>query len=185
MSITYTCDYCQSPIERDDPSVALESKASMNAVAAGWTSGWLGHYHLDCYRPFREAVVELRGERTAPAPTPEQQETEFETYMRRSRAWKALPYAGKVHHIRNAIGDDRLTLRELTQQVNEANPEIHVDESSLVNAVRDLVAAGEWDRVKEARHPVGKQWRWRYSQKSVELSPELEALQRALDEEAS
>lgn len=106
--------------------------------------------------------------------------------------WRNLPRPEKLHLVRNALGDQALTLRELTEKLElalqaSAGPMRHasyVFQSSLVGLVKELVEMGEWGRTKEDRTPGSPQYRWRYHRLS-KLSPEMESLRDALGEEQS
>lgn len=92
-------------------------------------------------------------------------------------AWLELPRQEKRHLLLNAIGDERLIIRELLDRIRSLNPDRIIYQSDVQRVVRDLFEHGELDRVRELR--AGKAWRWRYHRR-VELSPELRSLERSL-----
>lgn len=102
----------------------------------------------------------------------------------RSEAWKVVPWAEKLHWVRNALGDDRLTLREMAKRIGDAHPECSVYDTSLLTLIKELLELGEVERVKESRKPGGSQYRWRYH-RHVELDSNMAALERTLDEKSA
>jgi hypothetical protein len=70
MSITYTCDWCGEGADGDE-FVTLSTSRSRRSPHYG-NSGWVGHYHEDCFESVREALrtahdvgQDLRGLSTA------------------------------------------------------------------------------------------------------------------------
>lgn len=108
---------------------------------------------------------------------------EYEQRLERKRAWRETPREQKVQWILNALDDNRLTHTEIEHRVRERNPEFGYYVNTRV-LVTELVRSGDLEREKEPRAEGSKAYRWRFRRR-VKLSPELESLQRALDEEQS
>lgn len=113
-----------------------------------------------------------------------QRDRSLEDIHARSEAWAVVPWAEKLNWVRNALGDDRLTLREMAKRIGDAHPECSVYDTSLRTLVKELLEMGEVERVKESRKPGGAPYRWRYH-RHVELDSNMAALERALDEKSA
>ena len=184
MATQITCDYCGEPIADPHLMVRLRSNGhEYSSTPWGWELVLqdVGHYHASedqqCWAemfdrlalvhavssdlgPDREAVerrIERRRQRDRNAELREQQN-------RRAHAWRRLPQERRDELLLQALGEQRLTIPELTSQLNagldaptDGWPTLY--SSTVASMVRRLVAVGEFDRIGE---PFQGKIRYRY-----------------------
>lgn len=158
----------------EDARDALHGLLRETAPGTGLTM----HY---AYNELRRMLEEADRPPAPPKPVPYCETNEFKQHLRQKEAWRDLPRAEKHHMVRNALGDSALIVSQITERMQEAHGSSYPIYDTAVRVLaNELVEQGELERVKELRVPGGTAWRWRYSRRAS-LSPEVEALQRALD----
>jgi hypothetical protein len=131
-----------------------------------------------------EAFDKICGtERPAPAipqTDPENWRTEQHAFLERCHAWERIPTTEREHRILNALDDQRLCAREIAENI--AAPHDWIMRASHVRlTLGKMVDRGDLQRIKQPRKPGSKQFRWLYYRQTGHLSPELAALERALN----
>lgn len=117
----------------------------------------------------------------APRITPQQTEGLGETILeQKARDWCRHPMAQRRHDVLNALGDDRLTKREIHERVADASPDDKVWMSNVETAVAGLWRQGELSREPESFR--GKT-RYRYFRRT-DLDGPIADLDRQFGEES-
>ena len=98
----------------------------------------------------------------------------------RQQRWRGLPRPERLHRVLNAVGSNRLTIREIHTRLSQAHPECMLYESDVRPAVKLLHDSGELARVAESRGGSRTAIRYRYF-RPTELDPRLLELERALE----
>lgn len=93
-------------------------------------------------------------------------------------AWARFTLAQRTHLTLELLGDDRLTVRELTERFCTRLPECRLYDSNVRALVGRLFTAGELDRVGE-RYRKGDSIRYRYFRRP--LSGPIADLDREFD----
>jgi hypothetical protein len=177
MAIHVQCDYCGQTIGQDDRLIMLEAGGrGVDTGGSGiYVNECMGYYHGDlqadgvsCYRRMRDAVRDLHAT----------QERERDC---RVTPFLEQPPVEQEHQILNALGDGRLRPREAAKKI-QATDDWVVSTGAVQRIMDKMTARGDLERVKEPRKPGSKQHWWTYSRVRV-VSPELEALERALKTE--
>lgn len=100
-------------------------------------------------------------------------------------AWNETPHGERVHLILNALADDRLGITDLSDRLEPLLSKARGVEgaqlwpSKIQPTLYKMLQSGDLDRLQMPHGPGGTM-RWVYFRKTT-LSPDVEALQRALD----
>jgi hypothetical protein len=187
MTMHAQCDYCGEPIADDERLMELHASGYFHTEQHGWrySNSDLGHYHasgeqpcwaemLDRIRlvhavssdlgPDREALECRIEHRAARQRKQEEQQEEHREHDERMRAWQRKPKDERDGLLLRALGDRRLTIRELTARLNEEldSPEGRsptVYEGTINKMATRLINAGELERIGE---PFQGNVRYRY-----------------------
>lgn len=108
------------------------------------------------------------------------QHAEREQYFRARLAWTGLPMAERGHRVLNIIGDERLTIRQVHEQLVPQMPEARIYQPDVRTVIRLLHERGELDRAAEPVRPGGASIRFRYFRRAVD--PKLAGLERQLND---
>jgi hypothetical protein len=181
MAGSITCDWCGHTI--DDCSALNKMLCYGLPVIREW------HLHLprdgyECMDRAVEAFDKICGtERPAlamPQTDRENWRVEQHAFLERCHAWEKIPATEREHQILNALDDARLCAREIAERI--AAPHDWIMRASHVKlTLGKMVDRGDLQRVKQPRKPGSKQFRWLYYRQTGNLSPELAALERALN----
>jgi hypothetical protein len=181
MAGSFTCDWCGHTI--DDFSALNKMLCLGLPVIREW------HLHLpsdgcECMERAVEAFDKICGtERPAAAMAPtdgEKWRAEHDAFVERGHAWDKIPTTEREHRILNALDDARLCAREIAERI--AAPQDWIMSASDVKVtLGKMVDRGDLQRVKQPRSPDSQQFRWLYYRQTGNLSPELAALERALN----
>jgi hypothetical protein len=188
MTTLHSCDYCGELIT-DDLMVEFQASGSVHSPdrpsGRRYVAGDIGHYHATedqpCWAemfdrvrlihavssdlgPDREALerrIDQRAERGRERA--EQSELMLE-HKARMRGWQRRPQGDRDRLLLDALGEDCLTIRELTARLNAAldSPQDRwptVYESTVAKMARRLLSAGEFERIGE---PFKGKVRYRY-----------------------
>jgi hypothetical protein len=180
MAGSFTCDWCGHPI--DDFS-ALNKMLCLGLPAI---REW--HLHLpsdgrECMQRAVEAFDKICGTERPAAALPADRENcrvEHDASTGRAHAWDQIATTEREHRILNALDDARLCAREIAEKI-AAPLDWIMDASDVKVTLAKMVERGDLHRVKQPRAPGSQQFRWLYYRQTGNLSPELAALERALN----
>jgi len=188
MSVQYTCNWCGMPVDGDRcGNIAPGGQHEDHGLV------WLGklHFHAgrlrdsdSCLRRAWRLLEEHRGSMLRPI-APEEQERAAEragreAFFEACRRWERLSWDERASRVLQALGDERLTGRELAARIRENENDQLVPNSTEIRAAAvRMVAAGVLDQelVESGRR------RYCYSRRR-ELSGEIAELERAFREAA-
>lgn len=105
---------------------------------------------------------------------------EREQYLRARLAWTGLPMAERGHRVLNIIGDGRLVIRQVHEQLVSQMPDAQIYQCDVRTVIRLLHDRGELDRAAEPIRPGGASIRYRYFRRAVD--PKLASLERQLND---
>lgn len=180
MAGSFTCDWCGH---------LIVDFSSLNKMMCYGLPGKHREWHLhrpndglECMEQALEAFDEICGmERPRPMHRP-QPAREPTIYQKRLRAWNALSPTEQEHQILNALGTDRQKPRDVASKITAAS-EWHVWSSDAKQILDQMAERGDVERIKQPRSPGSSQHWLVYSRASQPLSPELEALERSLNDD--
>ena len=134
---------------------------------------------LERLRKDQEEFEERRNALKQRAPEAEEPADDWRPlYEERRLAWRHKPMAYKEGIVIEALGDDQLTIRELTKRVNELvgwTTNTCLYESNIDSLTRRLMAARQLDRIKVQ---IGAREIWHYHRRRDLLGP-IADLERA------
>jgi hypothetical protein len=105
---------------------------------------------------------------------PDRKAREREERRERRFAWKESPLVEREREALQLLGDDRLTIKEITERFNEAHPEPDIPiifDTDVRPLMYRLLHAREVDRKAEPRVPGGKAVRHRYFRRQTLEGP--------------
>jgi hypothetical protein len=141
-----TCDRCGS-----DTSGEITKHVVVYAIGSRRNVPRL-EFCLDC----GDALCDLLDEFGADVPETREQkrQREHEEHLARSRAWKATAGEQCQRLILEALGADQLTLSQIAKRLTERYRDQYggIFESTLRNEVRNMLIAGELDRLRADLH---------------------------------
>ena len=194
MTVSYTCDWCGEPIESDRGAEYGEAHLSATGLHEDYGLAYkeVGHFHAgrfraedSCLMQAIRLVKERFGTMPGPAENPAEQFVRgpnrevVDEYGERRDEWKRTPMACKEGLIIEAFGDAQLTVRDLTERINEKlgwQTNSCLYRSSVESLVRRLLDSGQLDRDRDGW------WRgrsvYRYSRKR-DLTGPIVDLERA------
>jgi hypothetical protein len=182
MTYTLTCDRCGETIDHDDPGVTLDAHYNAAAIREeDVRSGWVAHYHLDCWTEVYDALRNEMGRDRLPRGRAIRARIEAKD-RERKEVWARRPIRDREHLLLNILGEDRLTVLELTERVRDELGDGAPYEPAIRNVIRRLYNDGELKRVGErrARGDHAGAIRYRYFKRA--LSGAIADLDRAFHE---
>lgn len=121
-----------------------------------------------------------REQREARESERDRQNGEREQLFRARLAWTGLPMAERGHRVLNIIGDGRLIIRQVHEQLVCQMPEARIYQPDVRTVIRLLQERGELDRAAEPVRPGGASIRYRYFRRAAD--PKLAELERQLND---
>ena len=107
-------------------------------------------------------------------------QAEHDAFFARRNAWMGLSATEREHQILNVLDGEQLGANEITERINGQRDDWQLYVRDLKGLLPKMVGRGELQRVKEPRTPASRQFRWLHYRETRTLSPELEAMERAL-----
>lgn len=166
MGAHYVCDYCGELIEHD--------RAVLHAI--GWER--FGDYHVNpCLGFVREAIEAACGRRAA-SPPPRREDA----WREDRESWKKTPKPMRDRLVLEALGDQRLTSKEMRECLREKLGHTEVYTSDSNQCLMRLLDSGDVLRVEIPGYRGGPNPRWRYY-RNAKLNGPIEDLERTFHEQ--
>jgi hypothetical protein len=181
MAGSFTCDWCGHTI--DDFSALNKLLCLGLPVIREW------HLHLpsdgrECMERAVEAFDQICATERPAAALPqtdhEKSGAEHDAFLARGHAWDQIQTTEREHRILNVLDGARLCAREIAEKIAAPHDWI-LYASDVKVTLGKMVDRGDLQRAKQPRAPGSEQFRWLYYRQTGNLSPELAALEQALN----